>query len=411
MGYLVSVIIPIYNVDTYLAQCIESICRQSFPDLEIILVDDGSTDGSGVICDSYAEKDVRIRVIHKQNGGLVSARKAGLSVAAGDYILCVDGDDWIEPDMVSRMLNVILRENADIVLCGFFENAGSTERIVRHGVLPGRYDKAAMTEGIYSDMFGGGFFEWRILPHVWGKLFRRNCLLEPQLGVDDRVTMGEDVVCVYRCILGADSIFIMDEPLYHYRQSGNSMIKKIGNRKRERETYRLLYQSMQTVFAEWFPTYNLQEQIKRYMLFLMVPRAEALYEGFGELDWLFPFPQVKRGMRIVLYCAGTYGQRLYRYLTDSGFCQVAAWVDRNWQELRSMGLAVDEPSVIADVEYDAIVIANIFEPSRSLLYKELAGRYGSGNVHMIDEACVFSEETWQAFPCGDDTISRVTTNT
>lgn len=396
----ISIVIPIYNIRPYLEQCIDSVLGQTYSNLEIILVDDGSTDGSGDICDRYAGRDARIKVIHKQNGGLVSARKAGLSAAAGDYVLCVDGDDWIEPDMVSRMLDAMLRERVDVVLCGFFENTGGAERKVKHGTLSVRYNKAGLKETIYPDMFGRDF-QWKLFPYVWGKLFHRTCLLESQLQVDDRITMGEDVVCVYPCLLRAESIFVMNESLYHYRQSVGSMIKQIGNRKDECDKYRVLYQSLETVCAEWLPMYNLREQIKRYMLFLMVPRAEALYEGFGELDWLFPFPQVRRGMRIVLYCAGTYGQRLYRYLMDSGFCQVAAWVDRNYKELRSMGLAVDEPSVIADMEYDAIVIANVLEPSRSLLYRELVGRYGSGNVHMIEEACIFSEETWRAFPCGD----------
>lgn len=398
--YLVSVIVPIYNVSTYLKECIESICRQSFRNLEIILVDDGSTDSSGMICDNYAKQDARIRVIHKPNGGLVSARKAGLSASTGNYILCVDGDDWIEPDMVFCMLDAALQENTDIVLCGFFENTGDMEKIVRHGVLPGRYDKAAMKEEIYPDMLGSGFFEQKIFPHMWGKLFQRECLFRFQMQVDDRLTMGEDVVCVWACLMSVHSIFIMTESLYHYRQTTGSMIKQISSRTRECESYRLLYQSIKVALEEYLPMYHLREQIRRYMLFDMVPRAETLYEGFETLDYLFPFPRVRKGMRIVLYCAGTYGQRLYKYLKESGFCEVTAWVDRNWQELRKMGLAVDAPTVIADTEYDAIVIANIMVPSRLLLYQELAERYGGKKVHTLDEACIFSDETWRAFPCG-----------
>lgn len=397
---MISIVIPIYNIEKYLVQCIESIVEQTYSDIEIVLVDDGSTDNSGAICDEYAGRDDRIKVIHKSNGGLVSARKAGLSASSGDLIVCVDGDDWIEPDMVSRMADVMLRENADIVLCGFFENTGSAERQVKHGVSSGKYNKADLTEKIYPDMFGDDF-RWKLFPYIWGKLFRRACLIEPQMQVDNRITMGEDVVCMYPCFLRAESIFIMDEALYHYRQSVGSMTKQVSSRKSEGEKYRLLYQSMKAVLGEYIPMYNLREQIRRYMLFLMVPRAESLYEGYESLDYLFPFSQVKRGMRIVLYCAGTYGQRLHRYLADSGFCQVAAWVDRNYAELRRMGLEVDAPDVIADKEYDAIVIANMFRSSRSSLYRELSERYGSGKVHMIDEECIFSEETWRAFPAGD----------
>ena len=95
---LFSIIVPIFNVSAYVRKCIESIVNQTYQNLDIILVDDGSTDDSGVICDEYAEKDSRIRVIHKTNGGLVSARKAGINIAKGEYSLYVDGDDWIEND-------------------------------------------------------------------------------------------------------------------------------------------------------------------------------------------------------------------------------------------------------------------------------------------------------------------------
>lgn len=96
---MISIIVPVYNVEKYLERCIESIVNQTYKDIEIILVDDGSPDNCSVICDRYAEKDNRIKVIHKQNGGLINARKSGLEIAQGDYIGFVDSDDWIEPEM------------------------------------------------------------------------------------------------------------------------------------------------------------------------------------------------------------------------------------------------------------------------------------------------------------------------
>ena len=102
----------------------------------------------------------------------------------------------------------------------------------------------------------------------------------------------------------------------------------------------------------------MRQQWKTYVLFLMTARADGLYDGYGELDFLFPFPRVKRGSRIVLYGAGAYGQRIYHFLKKTGFCSVAAWVDRNYKELGRMGLLVESPEVIPGVSYDAIVIAN-----------------------------------------------------
>ena len=114
-----SIIVPIYEVGEYLNECIQSIVKQNYSNLEVILVDDGSKDNSPALCDNWASKDSRIKVIHKPNNGLVSARKAGLEIATGDYIGYVDGDDWIEEDMYTNMMNVVNHQEVDMVISGF----------------------------------------------------------------------------------------------------------------------------------------------------------------------------------------------------------------------------------------------------------------------------------------------------
>ena len=118
---LISVIVPIHNVKEFMKKCIESIIKQSYTNLEIILVDDGSTDGSEKICDEYAVKDSRIKVIHKSNGGLVSARKAGIQVATGDYAAYVDGDDWLEEEAYEKLLDLVGTNLPDIIGYGMVE--------------------------------------------------------------------------------------------------------------------------------------------------------------------------------------------------------------------------------------------------------------------------------------------------
>lgn len=115
----ISIIVPIYNVEKYIRRCIESILNQTYTNFELILIDDGSTDSSGVICDEYANKDNRIKVIHKENGGLSSARNAGLDIATGEYISFVDGDDYIAEDMIEKLYNSITGNNADIAVCNY----------------------------------------------------------------------------------------------------------------------------------------------------------------------------------------------------------------------------------------------------------------------------------------------------
>jgi len=391
---MISVIVPVHNVKKYLGQCIESICCQTYKDLEIILVDDGSYDGSEKICDLYQNADDRIIVLHKENKGIVSARKAGLQISHGEYIAYVDGDDWIEPDMVEK-LNLTMQESgADIVTCGHFIDTGNTSKRACHDMPNGYYGKRQLVECVYPEMIvGEEFFDWKIYPALWDKLFRRKNILPYQMAVDESLKMGEDAACTYPALLNADSLFIMDECLYHYRQTTASMVKLVQGHMEEREQFQTLYRSVDRCFDQYKYIFDLREQWERYVLFLTIPRSDGLYLGYGQLDFLFPFSGVRKGSDIILYGAGTYGQRLYRYLKDTRFCNVVLWLDRNYVEFQKMGLDVKDPSRLALSECSTIVIANTYSRSRKRLYRELSGRYPAKRICMIDEQLIFSEET------------------
>lgn len=399
---MISVIVPIYNVEKYLRQCIESICGQTYHDLEIILVDDGSTDGCYGICEEYKKKDDRIVVIHKANGGLVSARNAGIRAATGQYIAYADGDDWMEPDMCERMYQKIAEQNVDVVMCGRYEDTGESSKQVFQGLPEGKYERHALVEMVYPRMIvNDKFFSWGIFPGLWDKLFRRECIERFQLAVDERIAMGEDAACVYPCLLNVKSIYIMQECLYHYRQTTSSMVKKGQGRNLEREQFRILYQSVETELGKYKEIYDLRWQWRKYVLFLMIPRADKLYRNFADLDYLFPFPDVRKGASIILYGAGTYGQRLYAFLQETGFCEVAAWVDRNFAEFQEMGLPVDSPEVISARCHDEIVVTITYAEPRYSLWKMLSEKYPEERIHMIDEELICSEETWEELGFGE----------
>lgn len=388
---MISIIVPIYNTEIYLRQCIDSILGQTLKDIEVICVDDGSTDGSPQILDSYAATDSRIKVIHKENEGLVSARKTGLREAAGEYVGYVDSDDWIEPDMYKKLLTALTEGKADIAMCGRYEDTGKTYKKVCHGFPAGRYDKKELREKIYPGMIvNDAFFEWGIFPGVWDKLFRRECLEAYQMAVDERLTMGEDAVCTYPALLHAESICILDEYLYHYRQNPASMMRQKENKDIERRRYYLLYRTGLQELQRGKEIYDLTEQWKEYLLFLMIPRADTLLEGIEKLNYLFPFPEVKKNSRIILYGMGTYGQRLYRFLKESGFCHVAACIDRNYKELGSQKMNVISPEKIVDCECDMIVVANSFAGTRREIKRELEERYPEKKIYVMDEELVKS---------------------
>lgn len=395
---MISVIVPVYNAVKYLPQCIESLINQTFSDIEVILVDDGSTDGSFDVCERYSRQDARITVLHKSNGGPVSARKAGLQAAHGQYISFADGDDWMEPDMLERMYQRLIGEHVDVVMCGRYEDTEDQRRKVFHGIPEGRYGKRELLQFVYPKMIAGtDFFEWGIFPGVWDKLFRRTCIEPFQNEVDDRITMGDDAACTYPCLLNADSIYVMQECFYHYRQTASSVVKAIPDKALERERFRILYQSVDESFQKYVHIFDLRAQWKRYLLFLMVPRADTLLEGIEDLEYLFPFPKVKKNDRIILYGMGTYGQRLYRYVMRTGFCDIVSAVDRNYRELRKQGVPAEPPENITKYEYDAIVVASSFAGARAGIYQELCLNCSSDKIHLMDEALICSDEIQKRF--------------
>ena len=398
MKHTVSIIVPIYNISSFLPKCLVSILEQTYNHLEIILVDDGSTDDSGKICDEYAARDSRIKVIHKRNEGLVRARKSGLEAAAGQYIAYVDGDDWIEPEMIEKLYNILMEQNVDIVMCGRFEDTGDMCRPVFHGIQEGRYDKQALLEKVYPNMIvNGSFFEWGLFPGVWDKLFKRESLEKYQMAVDDRLTMGEDAACTYPALINANSIYVLHECLYHYRQSVSSMVKQNTEIELQRKRFQILYNSVNMSFEKYKDIYDLREQWKEYILFLMVPRAEVLYEGVEKLDYLFPFKNVRKGSNIILYGMGTYGQLLYKFIKGRNFCNILACADKNYVELSKQGLLVVSPDDIEKYDYDAIVVANSFAKVRNTIYKDLSRKHSSEKIHLLDEKLIKSEESLKRF--------------
>jgi len=394
---MISIIVPVYNAQDYLNTCIESILGQTYKNFEIILIDDGSTDESPSICDKYAETDSRVKVFHKKNEGLVCARKMGLLMSTGEYVGYVDADDWIEADMYQKLFACIEEYQVDIAMCGRYENTGGAERNVYHAFAEGKYDKASMIREVYPRMIvGETFFDWNMFPGLWDKLFKREMLMKYQMAVCDSLRMGEDAACCYPAILNAESIYVLHDCLYHYRQTTVSMVKQSEGEYLERRQFKALYETVNRSFDKYKSIYDMREQWKKYVIFLMIPRLEELYQGYENNPCLFPFSEVKRGSRIILYGAGTYGQRLYDYLKKTGFCHVTAWVDRNFAEFQKMGLMVENPERIAETDYDYIVIANTYAKSRTELYGELAEKYSREKIQMIDEELLFSEETQMA---------------
>lgn len=394
----ISIIVPVYNAEKYLPICLDSIVSQTYKNLQIILVDDGSTDKSSKICDTYAEADSRILTIHQENHGAVYARNIGIENAEGEYIAFADADDWLESNMIERLYKSLMINDADVSMCGRREDTGSTSISVNHGFLVGYYDKNKMIEEIYPNMIvNTSFFQWGIFPGLWDKLFKKELLKRMHADVDIRITMGDDALCIYPYLLKANSIYILDECLYHYRQTPTSMVHQQGDSAKERERFQLLYHEGNRLFKKYADIYDLREQWKEYVLFLMLPRADILYENMEQLPYLYPYPHVKKGSRIILYGAGLYGQRLYSWIQRTGFCEVVALVDRNWEELRRQGIPAEAPDMIETLQYEHIVITCSFARTRKAIYDYLKQKVSEDKIQVMDEELVMSIATMKAF--------------
>lgn len=210
----ISVIVPIYKVEAYLNKCVESIVRQTYTDLEIILVDDGSPDTCPQMCDDWADKDSRIKVVHKENGGLSDARNAGLAVATGEYISFIDSDDWIEPGFMEVLLDAITNTGADIAECGtrLVDEAGNK--------LSGRGVKADETlssvDALVRLVNEAGIFQT-----VWNKLYRRSVIGDILF---EKGKYNEDDYFSYQVFDRAKKVTIVSKPMYNYLQRSGSIM-------------------------------------------------------------------------------------------------------------------------------------------------------------------------------------------
>ena len=219
---LVSVIVPVYNVEKYLKECVESIINQTYKNLEIILVDDGSPDNCGVICDEYKKSDNRIFVIHKENGGLSDARNAGLKVARGKYLTFVDSDDYINDRYIELLHNAIIKNNVSVSQCGINKVRNNNEKIEEIG-----YKEKCVKQGkqMIKEMYGTN---WENTV-VWNKMYLKELFRDIKF---PKGKIHEDEFTTYKILYNADKVAIINEYLYCYRQNEESIMGKKFNVKR-----------------------------------------------------------------------------------------------------------------------------------------------------------------------------------
>lgn len=209
----ISVLIPAYNVERYLPKCLDSVLSQTFDDFEIILINDGSTDGTGKLCDDYAARDSRIKVYHQSNKGISATRELCLQYASGDYIQFIDSDDWVEPDILEIMYSMAQASNSDVIECSFYLETANASK-------PFCFNHSKK-EDFLNDSIAG---KWAVL---WRHFFKKTFLVGQGISFPKGIDGGEDYYFVTKSLLLSDRVKSCEKPLYHYNfNNENSFIHR-----------------------------------------------------------------------------------------------------------------------------------------------------------------------------------------
>lgn len=351
----ISIIVPVYNTESYLSKCLDSIINQTYKNIEVILIDDGSTDSSGKICDHYAEVDTRFQVLHTENKGLVSARKTGLACATGDYIGFVDSDDWIKKTMYEELLRLLQDSQADIVCCGAIIVSLSKQKKFYNRMKEGLYNLESLPKLYETMMFDETENAPGILQSIWSKLFKKALLESCLIPVVNEITYGEDAAIVYPYCLKAKRIVVTNETYYYYRENPSSMcggknieiFKKID----------LFYKYMNQVFHGYPVEWKLERQLRLYMIHFVKMGLDKNFHLQCNNRYQLPYKQLLDSKKIVLYGAGSVGRSYYEQLIEQDIWEIVLWVDKQGVGQIQNGHVISSVNSLYRAEYDKILIA------------------------------------------------------
>lgn len=353
---LLSVIVPVYNTEKYLSKCLDSIIRQTLQDMEIICVDDGSTDSSLSVLEDYARKDPRIHIIRKENGGLVSARKAGVDEAQGKYIGYVDSDDWIEPDMYEKLCGDAARNRADMVTSGYFFE-GNYITIHYDDVPEGVYGPENMDFLRDNAIYNLKTREVGFRGSLCCKIFLTEKFREVQLDIPEEISMSEDKLCILSYLLRCSRVSVQRKAFYHYMIHQDSMVHTpdTGYLLKVNEVYRYLMK----LYGHPLFTKTMRMQAELYI-------TELLYKGINsrlgfenrDLFWVDPYwlSEIPPGSKVALYGGGELGRAYKRQLESRGDLTYAGCMDFGWEKVQGDSMGAVPPESLPQAGYDTVVV-------------------------------------------------------
>ncbi len=396
----ISIIVPMYNVEKFLCKCLDSIVAQTYKDLDIILIDDGSTDNSYQIAKEYADNDERIRLIHQENKGLVTTRNIGISLAKGEWIGFVDSDDWIAPNMYEELATYMEKYDCDLVSSDVIRlEDGKESQVICDNYPQGLYKAKDIEKNIFPTMLHDyDIGEKALRCYLVSKLFRKDILEELSDEMDPRVFYGEDAMRFYRYMLKCKSVYFTRKAYYYYNFQTSSL-SFVFNEKLMMSNY-FLYQSLYAAFQNSSFAPVLLRQLKQN--FIMLERRvwmEALhFDRLNIMHWVFDCFHPYYDKKFIIYGAGACGQALFREISirekaDS----LVAWLDKNPEPHIKSGHNVQPVSDINNLSYDYIFVALIRPEVAEAVRNELVETYHIDSDKIITGYIYYYDEMMNAY--------------
>ena len=366
---LISIIIPAYNAEEYIEKCMCSVLRQTLHDIEVICIDDGSTDDTGKIFEAYAKEDNRIKVVHQANTGQAMARKIGVGLAKGDYIAFVDSDDWIQDDMYEKMYFYAQKFDVDAVCVGYFSVKDNSSIKVLPDTEPGLYTNVgdkAIYKILYNIEKSKRILSWT----YWTYLFKKEKVYDYVMKVKD-IEQGEDMVGVWSFLVNAKKIYILNEAYYYYRVRTGSSCRK------ENPNYLTNINTVYTLLKQEFKIHNQAAfllNILKYAMFDIV-QSGSCFTSERQDFFMFPYERIPANSKVVLYGAGMVGKSYFRQIRENQFCDITLWIDKAYKTISNSKYRVQEPDSIRNKNYEYILIATLEYEAAKKISKYLTETY------------------------------------
>ena len=352
---LVSIIVPVYTAEKGLGECLDQLIQQSYQNIEIILINDGSTDSSLDICNDYKMRDSRVKVFSIENSGPASARKYGVKVARGAGITFVDADDMPTKRLIEQLVKGVTAPEIDLVTSGYIDE--ETEAEIFDGVPKGIYKTEEDKKIIYSHIMMNNTQKDGILPFQWGKLFRTEIALQVYDEVDEEIRIGEDREFTRRYLLRSRAVHVTDICEYLKRYEKESLSRT------ERDFFLLNvirnYVSLKGAFEQHQEKDLLMKSLNRWIYDLMIGDMKrwGILQSVGFINYIFPFYTKIFEKRVVLYGAGEVGQSYFYQLKKWGGTRSILWVDKKYAIYQYLGGDIRSVTELKLARFDYVIIA------------------------------------------------------